>query len=110
MLAKCCNPSCPHLFRYLTDGKLFRLENHPALRQSSPTKEYFWLCPRCSATMTLQISPEGRVVPIATDGHNSLVTDRQKGLMLSDVSFFGRKEMAKVRGTGGDKRSAKSEH
>lgn len=58
--------------------------------------------------MTLCISPEGQVIPIATDQQNSLVTVRQKRLMLSAVSFFGRKEMAKARGTGGDKRSAKA--
>ena len=108
MLAKCCNPSCAHSFRYLSDGKLFRLENDPALRHSDPTKEYFWLCPECSATMTLCITPEGQVIPIALAGQlhrsNSLVSNRQKGLLLSDVGLFGRKKMANMRGTGADKR------
>ena len=89
MLARCCNPSSAHPFRYLSDAKLFRLENDPALRQYNPTKEYFWLCPSISLTMTLCISPEGEVIPVAlaepSRGSNRLSTDRQKELLLSDV-------------------------
>ncbi len=113
MLAKCCNPSCTHSFRYLSDGKLFRLENDPGLRQSNPTKAYFWLCASCSATMTLRIGPEGEVTAVALaeqfHGSNFLATNCPKGLSISDVGFFGRKEMAKVRGTGADKRSTRME-
>jgi hypothetical protein len=35
MLAKYCNLLCTHSFRYLSDGKLFRLESDPALRPSA---------------------------------------------------------------------------
>jgi hypothetical protein len=101
MLAKCCNSSCTRSFLYLSDGKLFRLENDLALRQSNPTKEYFWLCASCSATMTLCISSEGEVTAIALaeqfHGSNFLVTNPPNGLLLSDVGFFGRKEMATAR-------------
>ena len=60
MLAKYCNPSCAHPFRYLSDGKLFRLGNGPALRQPNPTKEYFRLRLSCALIITLCISPEGK--------------------------------------------------
>lgn len=113
MLAKCFNPSCAHSFRYLSDGRLFRIENDPALRQSNPTKEYFWLCPECSATMTLCITPEGQVIPIALAGQlhasNSLVTNRQKGLLLSDVTFFTREHIGETRGSQTDNGSARVE-
>ena len=100
MLDKCCNPSCTHSFRYLTDGKLFRLEDSPALKPSSAQSEYFWLCPSCSATMTMRLSHEGRMitVPVSEPVHrDSDSANRKKGLLLSEVSILGRKGMTKVR-------------
>jgi len=45
MLVKCTNPSCSASFRYLRDGRLFRLEREPTLRSSKTNRvEYFWLC------------------------------------------------------------------
>jgi hypothetical protein len=59
MLSKCANPGCRALFRYLHQGKLFRLDassedsashaNNKALRRV----EYFWLCDECAARVTL---------------------------------------------------------
>jgi hypothetical protein len=50
--------------------------------------------------MTLCISHEGQVIPVAeaelVRGSKGRSTDRKKGLLLSDVSFFGRKNMAKL--------------
>jgi hypothetical protein len=80
--------------------KLFRLESDPALGSSTPTKEYFWLCPSCSANMTLRISNEERVITVPMPKPVHLDSDfgnRKKGLLLSDVSFLGRKGMTKVR-------------
>lgn len=102
MLSKCCNPSCLDSFRYLTGGKLFRLENEHALNTSNHAiTKYFWLCPRCSATMTLCLSDEGEVTPVALPtpihaGTGSTITKRQKGLSLSEVSLIRRKDMVNV--------------
>jgi len=103
MLAKCSNPSCANTLRYLPDGRLFRLENDPRLKASYLRTEYFWLCPACSQSLTLGISNEGEVVPVALadKGHvsNATITNHQKGMFLTNVSLFGRKEMARVRGS-----------
>jgi hypothetical protein len=54
MLAKCTNRSCSASFRRLKDGRLFRLETDPTLWSSQSNRgEYFWLCDRCSPSMTL---------------------------------------------------------
>lgn len=60
MLSKCANPNCAASFRYLHDGKLFRMETPPLLAAASeharkpPQRiEFFWLCQTCSEHMTL---------------------------------------------------------
>ncbi len=99
MLGKCTNPSCSASFRYMEDGILFRLETDPALRLSNPKRpEYYWLCRNCSAAMTLHISKEGKVIPVALPTpihgvsqngvpHRSdfIGLKREDGLTLSDV-------------------------
>lgn len=107
MLAKCCNPSCAHSFRYLTEGKLFHLENDSARTPTDPSREYFWLCPSCSETMTLMLSNEGRVIAVALSRRVEIDRDadfsnRKKGLLLSDISIFGRKGMARVQHPSSD--------
>ena len=94
MLGKCSSPSCSAVFRYLEEGVLFRLEADPTLRLSNPKRlEYYWLCGSCSAAMTLRISKEGKVIPVALpapvhDGNDFLSSNRRKGLLLSGVSFW----------------------
>ena len=65
MLSKCSNPDCTTLFRYLHEGKLFRIELDvvkeetvtfgidPELKKPVRRTEFFWLCRECSAEMTL---------------------------------------------------------
>jgi len=59
MLSKCANPGCPAPFRYLHQGKLFRLDTgteHPSTKNSEkPVRhlEFFWLCEECAARLTL---------------------------------------------------------
>ncbi len=59
MLSKCANPGCPAPFRYLHQGKLFRLDTgseHPAGQPSEKGVrhlEFFWLCEECAARVTL---------------------------------------------------------
>jgi hypothetical protein len=62
MLAKCANVSCSQPFRYLREGKLFRLD--PIRfngRGSFPHKEWFWLCGECATKFTLRVE-SGEVV------------------------------------------------
>jgi len=72
MLAKCANPSCPASFRYVQEGRLFRLEADPELTppvnsyaSSQSRVEYFWLCSRCSELMALRLGQDGTVVPVS---------------------------------------------
>jgi len=58
MLSKCANPECCESFRYLHEGKLFRLCPTPEVQIAAGTfkpalHERFWLCTRCSRKMTL---------------------------------------------------------
>lgn len=94
MVAKCGNPSCSARFRRLREGKLFRLETDPILRPSGPkVKEYFWLCRDCSLTMTLHLGEDGnvtmRLLPdVAQPRGDFISVNRQKGLLLREVSFW----------------------
>ena len=96
MLGKCANPTCSASFRRLGDGRLFRLESHPTLRLCNPKTEYFWLCPTCSAVMTLRIDASGTVVtapcPVSVhDEHADVVpmSVGQRGLLLNVDSLLG---------------------
>ena len=62
MISKCANPECSAPFRYIRDGKLFRVDldqlESASIAQGDSDKrwhrmEHFWLCGRCAATMTL---------------------------------------------------------
>jgi hypothetical protein len=65
MISKCANPTCSARFRYLHEGKLFRFDREakadsqpllgfdPTLRKHSPGVEFFWLCTKCAANLTL---------------------------------------------------------
>jgi hypothetical protein len=68
MLSKCANPKCSAAFRYLHDGKLFRMEVPAALASANQSRarvkkppqrtEFFWLCGKCSGQMTLVFNYE----------------------------------------------------
>ncbi|HEU5335098.1 MAG TPA: hypothetical protein VFU27_04000 [Terriglobales bacterium] len=59
MLAKCANPTCSVPFRYLHEGKLFRLDlgaGPPSASGHVPRQvQYFWLCDDCARRMTLEM-------------------------------------------------------
>jgi hypothetical protein len=90
MLSKCANPDCSARFRYLHDGKIFRVdfEAHPHLRRAQLPEpsagipvirsgarllsgearpaEYFWLCSACSEQMTLAVKADSVILlPLA---------------------------------------------
>jgi hypothetical protein len=96
MLAKCANPSCSASFRYLYEGRLFRLDTFASLRSSNLLiPEYFWLCGRCSPVMTLRLGENGKVVAALSPERVHAVPsdvaqmsmDRRDGLLLTRVSF-----------------------
>ena len=68
MLSKCANPPCDAKFQYLRVGKLFVIKARRRCEASSakssqihqPTR-YFWLCARCSQSLTIQASGFGQV-------------------------------------------------
>ena len=60
MIAKCANPDCTVVFRYLRGGKLFLLDiPRDSPREGTHRREYFWLCDQCSATMKVVINERG---------------------------------------------------
>ena len=90
MLSKCLNPQCTAKFRYLGDGRLFRIDfsevkrrksalasrmpelctvDHPSKPEAglpgTPEKErpveHFWLCANCAASLTVKVSDTGEV-------------------------------------------------
>lgn len=95
MLTECSNPSCAAPFRYLKDGRLFRLERDPTLWSSKSNRvEYFWLCHRCSSAMTLRLREDGTVVTVllpepirgVPDGVALTLVDRKTGLLFRSVN------------------------
>jgi hypothetical protein len=94
MLVKCTNPSCSASFRYLSDGRLFRLESDSTLWSSKSNRvEYFWLCHRCASKMTLRLRENGTVVTVllpelirgVPDDVALSWVDRKPGLLLRSV-------------------------
>jgi hypothetical protein len=99
LLNKCSNPSCRESFRYLQQGRLFRLEGDPNASSPNPKRpEYFWLCRNCAGKMTLRLDNSARVttlrVPDQMQSTESTIDfvalDRRQGQMLSCLHFIGR--------------------
>ena len=89
MLSKCLNPQCTAKFRYLWEGRLFRIDFSEVKRRESahagmpvlctidnpgkpaeglpepPQKErpseHFWLCATCATSLTIAVSDAGEV-------------------------------------------------
>jgi hypothetical protein len=70
MLSKCANPNCSAPFRYLHEGKLFRVtrpatpdeaNGNGSWKKVPQQLEYFWLCDACAARMTLARAENGRI-------------------------------------------------
>lgn len=74
MLSKCANPDCSASFRYLHEGRLFRMAvagtvidhsnfgadpeiTDPRMKKASSRIEFFWLCEECAPEMTLIFKP-----------------------------------------------------
>lgn len=101
MLAKCANPPCCSSFHSLEDGMLFRVEaefNAGDVRKT----EYFWLCSRCSETMTLYLDENASVQPLPFATFAQCTVDmvhfkpvkRSHGLLLSCIHAWRGNHMA----------------
>lgn len=77
MLTTCANPSCREPFRYLRDGRLFRLQTEVKGSSSEISDpEYFWLCARCAETMSLRLAEDRQVVVVsAPETHSAQATE-----------------------------------
>ena len=71
MVSKCANPDCSAQFRYLRNGKLFRIHNEMltaaeavaqnSLQQAATRRDrFFWLCNECAGKMTL-VFEDGKI-------------------------------------------------
>jgi hypothetical protein len=81
MVTKCANPACVARFRYLSKGRLFRLE------VEYDKDEYFWLCSDCASKMVLKVEKGRGVitvplpiatppeVPLASEEHDKMAGD-----------------------------------
>ena len=67
MLAKCANPDCSEVFRYLGSGKLYRTHSQPERQANASPLEHFWLCANCVKDMTVAVERGGRVIVIPRD-------------------------------------------
>jgi hypothetical protein len=92
MLDNCTNSSCSTPFRDLAEGgELFWLEGKATSAVSKTrTPEYFWICERCSARMTLCLSEAGTVMAMALQDEPDLLggVNRENGLRLRSVNIF----------------------
>ena len=61
MLSKCANPACASVFRYLHEGKVFRLERRHDDDPEVHARdfEYFWLCSSCTEFLTVEYEKGG---------------------------------------------------
>lgn len=69
MVTNCANPKCFLPFKYLREGRLFRLRLHSVTEMGGRKTrvEYFWLCAFCSSEFTL-IFDERQGVSLAPFG------------------------------------------
>jgi hypothetical protein len=98
VLHKCANPTCPSLFRRLSQGKLFQVEmtdssNKPGRPLTSRRKgflrqiERFWLCDRCSRSVTIAYE-KGRgivTVPLPTNPGRSPLQGSDRRIALESL-------------------------
>ena len=98
MVSRCFNLACSAPFHSLERGTVFRLEPDRGFRNPTAEPEYFWLCQRCEATMTLTLDEDGTVTippgppPYAQGIRRDmpLAFNRSKGLLLRSIGFLPR--------------------
>jgi hypothetical protein len=59
VLSKCANPACLARFRYLHEGRIFKVETGAVApdgnKASTRRIEHFWLCERCMQILTIVV-------------------------------------------------------
>jgi len=86
MLSKCANPDCSEKFLSLRKGKLFYLAPTPEVVRRFPhielsLQEKFWLCDRCSETMTMiWEGSHAKLVPLSLLA-KKVQSERSEGMM-----------------------------
>ncbi len=74
MVSKCANPWCQNVFKYFRGGRLFllnlstRIDKETDFRLYEERSEYFWLCAKCAATMTMTVDQDYRPVLAQKNG------------------------------------------
>ncbi len=56
MVSFCVNPSCRAEFRFLNGGELYALE------KESENTQFFWICPACARSLSLELGADGSVL------------------------------------------------
>jgi hypothetical protein len=96
MLSKCLNPRCTASFRYLGQGRLFRIDFSEVARRknalagrelttvSERPVEHFWLCESCAPSMTIQLSEAGEVRLISFE-----TAAKQSAARVQDYNLVG---------------------
>ena len=76
MLSKCANPGCSENFHYFGEGKLFEVHFEDAdlcvkagrlpfthePKKQEKSVEHFWLCVKCSSSVTVALDRENNVL------------------------------------------------
>jgi len=64
VLSKCAHPACFAQFRYLRQGKVFKVRMPvPADRSGEHRVEYFWLCENCAQAFKVVLK-DGAVMTV----------------------------------------------
>jgi len=64
VLSKCAHPACFAQFRYLRQGKVFKVRMpSPAYRRGEHRIEYFWLCENCAQAFKVVLK-DGAVITV----------------------------------------------
>ena len=64
MLSKCAHPACFAQFRYLRQGKVFKVRMpSPACGRGEHRVEYFWLCESCAQAFKVVLK-DGSVMTV----------------------------------------------
>ena len=78
MLSKCANPSCSNEFHYFGEGKVFEIRwetssgaTHSPGKKKSKLIEHYWLCSRCSSTLTIAMDSARNIQVIPRPGEDA---------------------------------------
>jgi hypothetical protein len=116
MVSKCLNSYCSATFRYMGQGRLFRVDFADLARQGlladkkvvisirskAQPVEHFWLCEKCSTTMTIKLSEAGEVqlVPLEALAQSPSAGSLPRGSISQTARRLNIEPLCKVSKTG----------